>query len=493
MRFRRVFSVLLFITLLYGYRDGYPKTGELRYFISNFENVLGTSFEMKVAAQSEDVADKAEEIALSEIDRLSSILSGYDPSSEFSRWQRTQGFPVRVSRELFEVLNLFDQWNQRTGGGLNASAQAISLLWKVAVKRQQMPSQQALDEVVHQSRQIHWALDPVNRTATHLSAVPLMTNTFVKSYILRSAAGKVRELAGVESVRINIGGDIIVLGEMTEGISISNPLADSENDLPLTSIIVSNKAIATSGSYRRGFQIGDQWFSHIVDPRTGMPAAEVISATVVAENATDAGALATALNVLKPAEGMRLAESFAGVQYLIVTSDGKQLTSKGWDALKAAQSASTLLPQSDAGLTIHLELSKFEGRFRRPFVAVWIENNKKETVRTLALWYNKPRWLPDLKSWYHKNYDLYNSPELSMASISSATRPPGAYDLKWDMKDDKGNPLPPGKYTVYIEAAREHGTYQLIKKEIDCRNKSQVIQLPGNTEIASASLEYKGK
>ena len=124
-------------------------------------------------------------------------------------------------------------------------------------------------------------------------------------------------------------------------------------------------------------------------------------------------------------------------------------------------------------------------------MAIWIENSNKETVKNLALWFNKPKWLPDLKSWYLKNYASYNTGQSDLSTISSATRPPGEYALKWDMKDDKGNSVPPGKYTVYIEAAREHGTYQLIKQEIDCRNKAQSIQIKGNVEIAAASLEYK--
>jgi thiamine biosynthesis lipoprotein len=71
---------------------------------------------------------------------------------------------------------------------------------------------------------------------------------------------------------------------------------------PLDKLMISNKAVATSGNYRRGQLINGKWYSHIIDPRTGEPAGEVISATVVSPNATDAGALATAMNVLTPAE-----------------------------------------------------------------------------------------------------------------------------------------------------------------------------------------------
>jgi FAD:protein FMN transferase len=505
MRFSRVVIFLLLIAGLFSYRKA-TKNESLQVYVSNFENVLGTSFEMKVSAVSSEIADQAEVTALAEVDRLSGILSGYDSSSEFSQWQKTLGHPVSISKELFDVLTLFDQWRSLTHGGLNASTQAVSILWKEAGETQQLPSASAIEVVVKQVQQKHWILDAANQTATHVSIIPLMTNTFVKSYIINAAARKVQDIPGIKSVMINIGGDIVSLGVVEEEVHISNPLANAENDLPLSVIRIDNKAVATSGNYKRGFMINGQWYSHIIDPRTGMPVKKVISATVVADNATDAGALATAFNVLDPKEGMQLANSIPGIDYLVITKDGERFESKGWHAME--QKTSTLTAsgfvqnrdmeqlqkaflQGGPELTINLELSKFEGRFRRPFVAVWIENSNKETVRNLALWFNKPKWLPDLKSWYNKNYASYNTSQTNLSTISSATRPPGEYALKWDMKDDKGNSLPPGKYTVYIEAAREHGTYQLIKQEIDCRNKSQSIQMKGNVEIAAASLEYK--
>ena len=325
MKLRVLIVVLLTVTGLFGYRYGLPGNKGPKTYVSNFENVLGTSFEMKVTSASEDIADQAETVALAEIDRLSKILSGYDPSSEFSIWQRTQGVPVSVSKELFEVLALFDTWRQRTNGGLDASVQVISLLWKEAAVKQQMPARSALDAVVEQAQKQHWSLDPVNQTATHLSRVPLMTNTFVKSYIIKTVAEKVKNIPGVNDVLVNIGGDIVLIGnDLNESINIADPLADAENDLPLTAIRIGNKAIATSGNYRRGVMINGQWFSHIIDPRNGLPADNIISATVVADKATDAGALATAFNILEPAEAKKLAETIPGVEYMLITKEGKR-------------------------------------------------------------------------------------------------------------------------------------------------------------------------
>ncbi|MDQ6813112.1 MAG: FAD:protein FMN transferase [Bacteroidota bacterium] len=85
---------------------------------------------------------------------------------------------------------------------------------------------------------------------------------------------------------------------------------------------MTNNTVATSGNYRRGEYNAGKRYSHIIDPRTGLPANSVISATVVADNATDAGALATALNVLSPEEGKVLVETVPGTAHMMITADG---------------------------------------------------------------------------------------------------------------------------------------------------------------------------
>ncbi len=82
------------------------------------ENVMGTSLALHVRADSQHDALGAEARVLNEIDRLSAVFSGYDPASEFSRWQATLNEPVRVSPELFEVLRFCDRWRTASGGGV---------------------------------------------------------------------------------------------------------------------------------------------------------------------------------------------------------------------------------------------------------------------------------------------------------------------------------------------------------------------------------------
>jgi thiamine biosynthesis lipoprotein len=473
-----------------------PEKGA-RLFVSHFENVLGTSMELKIMAGSAKDASIAEGAATKEIARLGQILSAYDARSEFSSWLRTTNEAVRVSPELFEVLGLFDQWRITTGGALDASAEVITRLWKQAAAQHRIPTEQELAQAVAEVKQAHWKLDPVAHTATHITRAPLMLNSFAKSYIIKRAADAAMASGGVRAVVVNIGGDLVITGDLKEMVQISDPKADAENDPPMDQLSLANRAVATSGNYRRGELIDGHWYSHIVDPRTGQPADAVISATVVAPRATDAGALATAFNVLTPTESVHLAATLPGVEYLIITRSGERLTSPGWHLLETALAAKagTNAPSPiDFELVVNLEINlQKEGFAKRPYVAIWVEDENHAPVRTIAIWHERDRYLPELKSWYLKYRDIYTTDKSVLGTVSSATRSAGKYTMKWDGKDDQGKDVKPGKYTIKIEATREHGTYQLMRQELDWNNTPQQINLPGNVEIASASLDYRKK
>jgi thiamine biosynthesis lipoprotein ApbE len=474
--------------------------------VSQFENVLGTSLELKFATDSEAQAVRAETAVLAELERLSQILSGYDPASEFNRWLRTSNESVRVSPELFEVLRLFDDWRSRTNGALDPAAQVVSKLWRTAAEQQRLPLPAELQTAVTMIRQPHYRLDAVAQTATHLSNAPLALNSFAKSYIINRAADAAMTAAQPDGIIINIGGDLVVRGALAETVRIADPLADAENDEPLVRVLLRNRAIATSGNYRRGVTINGQWYSHLVDPRTAQPVDHVLSATVIAPQATDAGALATAFCVLSPEESLQLAAKLPGVECLLIRKDGTRLASKGWNALALASltKAVTSPVRATAAFTaqawdqslelvVNFELARVDDqRYRRPYVAVWMEDKDKFPVRTLALWYQKPRWLPDLKGWMRSDRlrSMAEGSEIT-SSVSSATRSPGKYTLRWDGKDNQGKMVRPGKYTVFIEAAREHGTYQLMRQEIDFNGAPKQFNLTGNVEIANASLDYR--
>nr|WP_294794711.1 DUF2271 domain-containing protein [uncultured Mucilaginibacter sp.] len=501
----RFIAMAAFVIL--GLSAGATNPPKSKLYIANYENVLGTSLEIKLKAQTDAGAQKAEAAALAEIDRLNKILSGYDANSEFSRWMRASQKPVKVSTELYEVLALFDSWREKTGGALNASAETINKIWREAAAKKSLPSTVEITAALAQVNQQQYILDAVAQTALHTGNAPLMLNSFTKSYIMNKAAAVAMAVSGVNGLVLNIGGDIIIRGEHTEQINVSNPKADYENADPIAQLKISDQTVATSGNYRRGELVNGIWYSHIIDPRTGQPAGGVISATVVAPNATDAGALATALNVLSPAEGEKLVATVPGAEFMLITAEGKRIESAGWKKLQLPTEknevtipSATALQQSwdpNYELAINLELATMQGfRVNRPYVAVWVVDADKKPIRQIALWMraDKEKYVWDLRSWYAVYYRDMVADKPSVSSTTSATRSAGKYTLKWDGRDDKGNLVKQGTYTVYIEAAREHGTHQLMQQDITVsKPQQQHFDIVGNIEVSSVSVDLRKK
>jgi thiamine biosynthesis lipoprotein len=475
----------------------------------HYENILGTSMAVTLRAGNRNGAESAEAALLASIDRDDLILSSWNRDSEVSRWLATFGNTVKLSPELLEVLGLFDHWCEATGGALNASAETAVRLWQKSAAELHQPTQTEIDRAIEVIQQTHWQVDRLGCTAIHLTDTPLALASFTKSYIAGHAADAALA-AGATGVMLNIGGDIVVRGNLAQIVDIANPLASAENDVAIDQIVVRDRAVATSGSYRRGFNLTansyatQPEFSHIIDPRTARPAGHILSSTVVARDPATAGALATAFSVLGVDESRSLATKTGGVEYLLFTRNGDRITSDGWSAyqtpfLRTAAYAAPPVPTGSPDksvwnqnyeLDINLELARIDDfRYHRPYVAVWVEGQDHLPVRTIAVWFGKPRYLSDLRSWYHTAQLRGNEDDI-LRTVSSATRSPGRYTLKWDGKDDEGKFVKSGEYTIFIEVAREHGTYQIIRQPMDFSGQPQQVTLPAGTEIGGATLDY---
>jgi FAD:protein FMN transferase len=495
-------------------------------FVFHHEDVMGTSMELRLLADSEALAQRAEDRVLREIDRLLAIFSSYDSQSEFSRWLASPGRPVRISAELFEVLRLCDRWRTVSGGAFDPRVEALMRLWSRCASAGRTPTAAEIAEAKAFMSRPAWRLDPAVMTAERLSDGPLTLNAIAKGYIVERACAAAMDggsRSEIHGVLLNVGGDLRVCGDLDRTIGIADPRSDSETSEPIARIAVRDKAVSTSGNSQRGFRINGRWYSHKLDPKSGSPVERVASATVIADRSADADALATIFNVLPPEDSVRLARTIPGVECLIVSTDGRLTHSDGWrryerpaPGLLALNHASAARddrtkehpPGGDGpswGDTFEL-LVKFEinrpntgkRRYQRPYLAVWIEDRDGVPVRTLVLWVTATQhgsqWFPDLRRWYRKDQDRRRVNETDLiATIARPTRAPGQYDVIWDGKDDQGKPVARGEYTLYIEAAREHGTYQSVRQTIRLDDHLSKEELKGNIEIKAASVEYRRK
>ncbi|QUM82281.1 DUF2271 domain-containing protein [Moritella sp. 5] len=141
-----------------------------------------------------------------------------------------------------------------------------------------------------------------------------------------------------------------------------------------------------------------------------------------------------------------------------------------------------------ATLDVEFSLPKIDTTmYARPYVAIWIENSKRKSVRTVELWVGKDEWLKDLRSWWRKvgRYD-----RALVDGVTSATRPAGDYRFTWDGLDSDGNRVEAGNYTFYVEVVREHGGRNYIRQKMTLDDKPFSHTIDPTEETGDIRINY---
>jgi hypothetical protein len=194
-------------------------------------------------------------------------------------------------------------------------------------------------------------------------------------------------------------------------------------------------------------------------------------------------------------------DAMLGRRGMLARLAGVALSMSGLRALQAVAPPRLAAPKWDDRfeLAVDFDIASQEGfRYHRPYVAVWVEDPSGKRVRTLSLWVNTngrgPRYIRELRRWVsgEREQEDAGGPDL-VASMSGATRPPGQYSVVWNGRDDRGGIVEQGPYRIVIEAAREHGSYQLMQQDLTLGAKPVAADLGSNEEIGRARVEYRHK
>ncbi|MDO3378396.1 FAD:protein FMN transferase [Geoalkalibacter halelectricus] len=293
--------------------------------------LMGTVVEINVLDQDARRAQAAVEAAFAEMARIEELMSVQRPDSEVARLGRAEQ-SLAVSTETAEVLALGLEIARRSAGAFDPSLGRLKALWDLEGDAPRIPEQAAIAAALEGIGPQALRLEGLRVYKAHPELV-VDLGGIAKGYAVDRAVA-VLEQAGIASASVNAGGDLRLLGGRGERpwrIGIQHPREAGE---VLTILELSDRAVVTSGDYERYFEQDGRRYHHIFDPRTGFPADAVQSVTLVADSAMLADALATAVFVLGPRQGLDLVGEFPGVEVLIVDAAGALHASAGMAELQ---------------------------------------------------------------------------------------------------------------------------------------------------------------
>ena len=298
--------------------DSWP---EFNYSTSLMTTTVDFRILLTSSRQSEEIAGKAVKDAISEIERITQVLSEWEPDSEISAINRAAGqAPVNVSDEVFRLIAEAVRLSELSRGKFDITFKSAGQLWDFRART--IPEEGALQRAVKAINYRNVVLDNNHKTVfLKESNTRIGLGGIAKGYAIDRAVQIIRA-AGFELFYINAGGDLYASSGIRDKrwkVGIQDP--DNSDDL-VALLPVANAAVATSGDYERFFEKDGIRYHHIIDPATGEPARLSRSVTVLTSRAYLADALATAVFVLGPDDGLALIRSLPEAEALIIDSTG---------------------------------------------------------------------------------------------------------------------------------------------------------------------------
>lgn len=287
-------------------------------------------------------AEAAVQESFVRLQELEGILSNYEEGSDAARLRDSAGSGawVKVSPEMYHLLEISQRYSQLTDGAWDITAAPLVKLWGIGTDKARVPEPSKIEQA---RGKVDWhklELDGRDSARLLVPGMELDMGGIAKGYALDEVR-KIYAKHGIEKGLINLGtSSIYGLGLNKEGkpwrIGLRHPRrADPKDYLQVEEL--SDEALSTSGDYERYFEEDGVRYHHIIDPRTGYPAwcgREVpagerpVSIVVIIDGRDeDCGVksdlLTTALFVLGKEKGAELLESLQaeGVRGEIVTEE----------------------------------------------------------------------------------------------------------------------------------------------------------------------------
>lgn len=271
--------------------------------------------------------------AFDKIKDLEDLLSVHRIGSDPFKINQNAGKEwVDISEETLEVLTICQEISRLSNGYFDITVGPLVKLWAIKPPNGYVPTKDELINALLLVDHRKLKIDSVNsRAFLEAENMEINLGAIAKGFI----ADKIKEQLtekGVKSGVINLGGNIVILGNRVDGkgfmVGVQEP--DSERNDYLGLVEVSDKAVVSSGTYERFFEQDGKRYHHILNPYTGTPEENSLDGvTVIAKDSTYADALSTTLFLLGLEDGLSLAEGMKDIQALFITKDKKVYTTSG--------------------------------------------------------------------------------------------------------------------------------------------------------------------
>jgi FAD:protein FMN transferase len=310
------------------------------------DGIMGTRITVELWSEDNDKGEQAIDAVLDEMRHIDESMSTYKPTSEVSQVNaKAADGPMKISRELFDLLVTAKQYSVITDGAFDITYASVGYMYNFP--KHIRPSEAQISKALPAVNYQHVLLDPNNQTVQFTQkGVRIDLGGIAKGYSVDRGIDVLKE-HGITRAYVSAGGDSRIIGDRFGKpwvVGIRDPRKGEGEVIKRVPLI--DAAISTSGDYERFFDEDGVRYHHIIDPHTGHSASKVRSATVIGPYATRTDGLSKTAFVLGPDKAMEIYNRIDDIDAIIVRLDGSVIYSKGIqpDRPPAAQPAPAAAP-----------------------------------------------------------------------------------------------------------------------------------------------------
>ncbi len=283
--------------------------------------LMGTRCALVLQGEDRDALDAAATAAFDAIARCEGETSNWQADSELGRVNAAAGKVTPVSPGLYATLAAARSWTERTAGAFDATVEPLTLAYDLrGAGRLPDVSTIAAARALVAGRSVE--LDPVARTVRLPRAgMAFDLGGIAKGEALDRAVDVLRA-HGVKRALLNFGGQVSAIGAPVGATAWSVQLADPrDRTRGVTTIALKDGSVSTSAASEHALPVGDVLLNHVLDPRTGLPAADWGAAAVIAPRGVDADAASTALYVMGPDAAREFVRAAVDLEAVLLIDD----------------------------------------------------------------------------------------------------------------------------------------------------------------------------